>query len=54
VARVLRPAEGYAEVIGEATELAGEAQRAIVGGSLGYRLFVARRSIPEGRRAGAN
>jgi arsenite methyltransferase len=51
VARMLRPAEGFAELIAEATELVGETKRAIVRGSLGYRLFVARRSI---RRAGAD
>lgn len=44
VARMLRPAEGFAELIAEATELVREAKRAIVRGSLGYRLFVARGS----------
>jgi arsenite methyltransferase len=48
VARMLRPPEGFAELIGEAIELVGEARRAIVRGSLGYRLFVARRSLPGG------
>ena len=43
VARMLRPAEGFAELIAEATDLVREARRAIVRGSLGYRLFVARR-----------
>ena len=49
VARMLLSADGTADLIGEAIELVGEAQRAIVGGSLGYRLFVARNSIPAGR-----
>jgi arsenite methyltransferase len=43
VARMLRPAEGVAELIAEANELVREAKRAIVRGSLGYALFVARR-----------
>jgi arsenite methyltransferase len=43
VARMLRPAEGFAELIAEATDLVREARRAINRGSLGYRLFVARR-----------
>jgi arsenite methyltransferase len=42
VARMLGPAEGYEELIGEATELVGEAKRAIARGSLGYALFIAR------------
>jgi arsenite methyltransferase len=49
VARMLLSADGTADLIGEAIELVGEAQRAIVGGSLGYRLFVARRAIPDSR-----
>jgi arsenite methyltransferase len=53
VARMLRPAEGFAELIGEATELVGEAKRAIVRGSLGYGLFVARRTTLAGERATA-
>jgi arsenite methyltransferase len=51
VARMLLSADGSAGLIGEAIELVGEAQQAIVAGSLGYRLFVARTSIPAG---GAN
>jgi arsenite methyltransferase len=42
VAHMLRPAEGYAELVGEAKELVREAKRAIVRGSLGYALFIAR------------
>jgi arsenite methyltransferase len=56
VARMLRPAEGLAELIGEAAELVGEAKRAIVRGCLGYRLFVARRlaaNPSDGRPRGA-
>jgi arsenite methyltransferase len=49
VARMLLVTDGSADLIGEAIELAGEARRAIDSGSLGYGLFVARRSIPEGR-----
>lgn len=49
VARMLLTADGSADLIGEAIELVGEAQRAIIRGSLGYRLFVARKSIPAGR-----
>jgi arsenite methyltransferase len=49
VARMLGSAEGFADLIGEAIELVGEARRAIARGSLGYGLFVARRSSPEGR-----
>jgi arsenite methyltransferase len=49
VARMLLTADGSADLIGEAIELVGEAQRAIIRGSLGYRLFVARTSIPAGR-----
>jgi arsenite methyltransferase len=48
VARMLLSADGSAGLIGEAIELVGEAQQAIVAGSLGYRLFVARTSIPAG------
>jgi arsenite methyltransferase len=51
VARMLDAAAGYREPITEAIALVREARRAIVGGSLGYRLFVARRamlaSVPE-------
>jgi SAM-dependent methyltransferase len=49
VARMLLSADGSADLIGEAIELVGEAQRAIIRGTLGYRLFVARKSIPAGR-----
>jgi SAM-dependent methyltransferase len=48
VARMLLSADGSADLIGEAIELAGEAQRAIIRGTLGYRLFVARKSISAG------
>lgn len=44
VARMLRPAEGFADAIAAASELVREARRAIGRGSLGYRLFVARRA----------
>jgi arsenite methyltransferase len=44
VARMLRPANDFAELIAEANELVGEAKRAIVRGSLGYAVFVARRT----------
>jgi arsenite methyltransferase len=43
VARMLRPAEGFGELITEANELVREAKRAIVRGSLGYAVFIARR-----------
>ena len=43
VAGMLQPADGFAELIAEATDLAREARRAIVRGSLGYALFIARR-----------
>jgi arsenite methyltransferase len=46
VARMLRP-EGFSEIIGEATELVGEAKRAIVRGSLGYELFVAHKAAQQ-------
>ena len=49
VARMLLSADGSADLIGEAIELVGEAQRAIVGGTLGYRLFVAQRASPDSR-----
>jgi arsenite methyltransferase len=45
VARMLDAAAGYREPIAEAIALVGEARRAIVRGSLGYRLFVARRAV---------
>jgi arsenite methyltransferase len=44
VARMLDAAAGYGEAIAEAIALVREARRAIVRGSLGYRLFVARRA----------
>jgi arsenite methyltransferase len=43
VARMLRPAEGLAELLDEIIELVRDAKRAIVRGNLGYRLFVGRR-----------
>jgi arsenite methyltransferase len=49
VARMLLPADSSARLIGEAIELVGEAQRAIVAGSLGYQLLVARTSTPARR-----
>jgi ubiquinone/menaquinone biosynthesis C-methylase UbiE len=54
VARMLRPAAGFAELIGEANELVREAKQAIARGSLGYALFIARRaaSRPAPRRGG--
>jgi arsenite methyltransferase len=48
VARMLDAAAGYREPIAEAIALVGEARRAIVRGSLGYRLFVARREMVAG------
>jgi arsenite methyltransferase len=45
VARMLDAAAGYGEPIAEAIALVREARRAIVRGSLGYRLFVARRAM---------
>jgi SAM-dependent methyltransferase len=47
-ARMLSPADGYADAIAEAIELVREASRAIAQGSLGYRLFVARSTAPPG------
>jgi arsenite methyltransferase len=46
VARMLRP-EGFSEIIGEATELVGEAKRAIARGSLGYELFIAHKAAQQ-------
>jgi arsenite methyltransferase len=43
VARMLDTSAGYADAIAEAISLVGEARAAIARGSLGYRLFVARR-----------
>lgn len=48
VARMLDAAAGYREPIAEAIALVGEARRAIVRGSLGYRLFVARLEMVAG------
>lgn len=52
VARMLDAGSTYSHALAEAIELVREARRAIVRGSLGYRLFVARRaslaSVPEG------
>jgi hypothetical protein len=52
VARMLDPGSAYTDALAEAIELAREAMGAIHRGSLGYRLFVARRtspaSVPEG------
>lgn len=45
VARMLDAAAGYGEPIAEAIALVREARCAIVRGSLGYRLFVARRAV---------
>jgi hypothetical protein len=49
VARMLDAAAGYGEAISEAIALVREARRAIVRGSLGYRLFVARCCAAGGR-----
>jgi hypothetical protein len=44
VARMLDVAPGYSRALAEAIELVQEARRSIARGSLGYRLFVARRA----------
>jgi arsenite methyltransferase len=46
VARMLDVGSGYSEALAEAIELVREARGAIARGSLGYRLFVARRASP--------
>jgi arsenite methyltransferase len=51
-ARMLDAAAGYGEAISEAIALVREARSAIVRGSLGYRLFVARRWAAGGRAQG--
>jgi arsenite methyltransferase len=47
VARMLGPPEGFSEILAEATELVGEARRAIVRGSLGYELFIAHKAAQQ-------
>jgi hypothetical protein len=53
VARMLDLGAPYGDLIAEAIALVGEARCAIARGSLGYRLWVARRATNAGRRSGA-
>jgi arsenite methyltransferase len=52
-ARILDVASEYRDALSEAIQLAAEARHAIARGSLGYRLFVARRTSARLRRSGA-